>query len=78
MEGKKVKRLNRKNFKIDYSEERILLRIELFDEPVLRNILLDEFHRTFPQNDKGYKAAKIKELQRQIAELENGIDNVEA
>lgn len=78
IDGRKVKRLNRKNFKIDYSEERILLRIELFDEPVLRNILLDEFHRTFPQNDRGYKAAKIKELQRQIAELENGIDNVEA
>ncbi len=78
IDGKVEKRLYREDFKKDFSAGRLLMRIDLFDEPVLKNILLEEFHRTFPSFDKGYKAAKLKELYRQIKELEEEQDDVEA
>lgn len=78
IDGRPEKRLYRDDFKKDFSAGRLLMRIDLFDEPVLKNILLEEFHRTFPSYDKGYKAAKLKELYRQIKELEEEQDDVEA
>lgn len=69
VDGKSEKRFSFEHFKIDFTEEGLLSGIEMFDEPVVKQILLEEFHRTFPENDGGYKAAKRRELERQLAEL---------
>jgi hypothetical protein len=69
-DGENEKRFSLDYFKQDFSEASILERIELFDEPVIKNLLLEEFHRTFPKNEKEYKEAKRSELLRQIKELE--------
>ncbi|RRD79870.1 hypothetical protein EII14_04975 [Alloprevotella sp. OH1205_COT-284] len=54
----------KKNRKAD--DKKIHERIMLIDEPIIRNVLLEEYHRVFPETDK---EQKIKELQRQIDEL---------
>lgn len=69
VDGKNEKRFSFEHFKVDFSEESLLRKIEMFDEPVVKHILLEDFHRTFPENDCGYKAAKRRELERQLAEL---------
>lgn len=69
VDGKNEKRFSFEHFKVDFSEESLLRKIEMFDEPVVKHILLEDFHRTFPENDGGYKAAKRRELERQLAEL---------
>lgn len=70
VDGKNELRFSFDYFKSDFPEDVLLSRIELFDEPVVKQILLEEFHRTFPENDGGYKAARKRELERQLAELE--------
>lgn len=70
VDGKNELRFSFDYFKSDFPEDVLLSRIEMFDEPVVKQILLEEFHRTFPENDGGYKAVRIRELQRQLAELE--------
>ena len=70
VDGKNDKRFSLAHFKEDFPEDALLSRIEMFDEPIIRQILLEEFHRTFPENDGGYKAAKRRELNRQLAELQ--------
>jgi hypothetical protein len=69
VDGKNERRFSFEHFKEDFSEESLLRKIEMFDEPVVKHILLEDFHRTFPDNDGGYKAAKRRELERQLAEL---------
>lgn len=69
VDGKNEKRFSFEHFKVDFSEESLLRKIEMFDEPVVKHVLLEDFHRTFPENDGGYKAAKRRELERQLAEL---------
>lgn len=69
VKGKNEKRFSFEHFKVDFSEESLLRKIEMFDEPVVKHVLLEDFHRTFPENDGGYKAAKRRELERQLAEL---------
>jgi len=69
VDGKNENRFSFEYFKKDFPEEGLLSRIEMFDEPVVKQILLEEFHRTFPESDGGYKAAKRRELERQLAEL---------
>jgi hypothetical protein len=69
VKGKNEKRFSFEHFKVDFSEESLLRKIEMFDEPVVKHILLEDFHQTFPENDGGYKAAKRRELERQLAEL---------
>lgn len=69
VDGKNENRFSFEHFKKDFPEEGLLSRIEMFDEPVVKQILLGVFHRTFPENDGGYKAAKRRELERQLAEL---------
>lgn len=69
VDGRDEKRFSLEHFKKDFSQECLLRKIELFDEPVIKHILLEEFHHTFPENDRGYKAAKKRELERQLAEL---------
>ena len=49
-------------------DTRIHEKIMLIDEPIIRNVLLGEYHRVFSETDK---EQKIKELQRQIDELKN-------
>lgn len=56
----------KKNRKAD--DTRIHEKIMLIDEPIIRNVLLGEYHRIFSETDK---EQKIKELQRQIDELKN-------
>lgn len=56
----------KKNRKADNT--RIHEKIMLIDEPIIRNVLLGEYHRVFSKTDK---EQKIKELQRQIDELKN-------
>lgn len=56
----------KKNRKAD--DTRIHEKIMLIDEPIIRNVLLGEYHRVFSETDK---EQKIKELQRQIDELKN-------
>ena len=56
----------KKNRKAD--DTRIHGKIMLIDEPIIRNVLLGEYHRVFSETDK---EQKIKELQRQIDELKN-------
>lgn len=70
VDGKNEKRFSFDHFKRDFPEEVLLSRIEMFDEPIVRQILLEEFHHTFPENDGGYKAAKKRELEKQLAELD--------
>lgn len=69
VDGKNEKRFSFEHFKVDFSEESLLRKIEMFDEPVVKHVLLEDFHRTFPENDGGYKAAKRRELEQQLAEL---------
>lgn len=69
VEGENDKRFSMEHFKEDFPEDVLLYKIEMFDEPVVKQILLEDFHRTFPENDGGYKAAKKRELERQLAEL---------
>lgn len=40
----------------------------LIDEPIIRNVLLNEFYKAFPTKDIDLK---IAELKKQIEELEN-------
>lgn len=70
VDGKNEKRFSLEHFKEDFPEEVLLSKIELFDEPIVRQVLLEEFHRTFPDNDNGYRAAKRRELNRQLEELQ--------
>ena len=69
VDGKNEKLFSLEHFKEDFSEQVLLSRVEMFDEPIVKQILLEDFHRTFPDNDGGYKAAKKRELERQLAEL---------
>lgn len=69
VDGKNIKIFSFDHFSSDFPVDSLLRKIELFDEPVVKNVLLEEFHRTFPENDGGYKAAKRRELERQLAEL---------
>lgn len=43
-------------------------KIMLIDEPIVRNVLLREYHKLFPLDNK---EQKIAELKKQIEELEN-------
>lgn len=43
-------------------------KIMLIDEPIVRNVLLREYHKLFPLENK---EQKIAELKKQIEELEN-------
>ena len=70
VDGRNERRFSFEHFKIDFPEDGLLKLIEMFDEPVVKHLLLEEFHRIFPENDGGYKAAKRRELERQLAELQ--------
>ena len=40
----------------------------LIDEPIIRNVLLREYHKFYPSNSK---EQEIAELKKKLAELEN-------
>ena len=48
--------------------ERLKNRDSLIDEPIIRNVLLREYHNLYPSNNK---EQKIAELKKKLAELEN-------
>lgn len=70
IDSRNERRFSFEHFKTDFPEEGLLKWIEMFDEPVVKHVLLEEFHRVFPENDGGYKAAKRRELERQLEELQ--------
>lgn len=43
-------------------------KIMLIDEPIIRNVLLREYHKFYPSNSK---EQEIAELKKKLAELEN-------
>ncbi len=54
----------------DLSSDIIMNRILLIDEPVVSQILLEEFSRTFPNDPNKIKELKRAELRRQLQELD--------
>ena len=57
-----------------YGNEKLLQLINMIEEPVVRRVLMDDYHRTFPEDKEGYKKSlsqMIESLERQL----NGIDN---
>ena len=58
VDGKNERRFSLEHFEEDFPEDELLNKIEMFDEPIVKQILLEEFHHTFPENDGGYKEAK--------------------
>jgi len=62
----KMERFSKEHINVDMLK--IHEKIMLIDEPIIRMALLDEFHRVSHDNNT---ELKIKELERQIQELEN-------
>ena len=62
-------RFSYKYFNIDLSPDIIKNRILLVDEPILFNILMNEFSKTFPMLIKEQKELKKADLLRQLKEL---------
>ena len=62
-----LKNIAENNGAIDKSVE-LHDKIMLIDEPIIRNVLLREYHNLYPSNNK---EQKIAELKKKLAELEN-------
>ena len=60
-------------FKEVYGKNKLLQLINMIEEPVVRRVLLDDYRRTFPDDNDGYKNSltqMIQNLQKQLEELE--------
>lgn len=57
-------------FKYVYSPEVLLSQINLIGEPIIRRVLLDDYKRTFPNNEGEYKASLKALLTEQLKALE--------
>ena len=56
-----------------YGESKLLQLINMIEEPVVRRVLIDDYRRTFPDDNNGYKHSltqMIQNLQKQLEELE--------
>ena len=60
-------------FKSYYSKERIRATIDLFDEPIIKKVLLDDYYEIFP--DDRANEELIVSLERQLTELKNTIQS---
>lgn len=69
--GTKERLFSYEHFCIDLSDNQLLLRINLIDEPVLRKVLLEEFLDIFPIHKDKIKAQRIAKLKEEIEKLEN-------
>lgn len=59
-------RFSEEGFQMVYSREVLLSQINLVEEPVVRRVLLDDYHRTFVEDAAGYKRSMRSLLQSQI------------
>lgn len=57
-------------FEMVYSQEVLLSQINLVEEPVVRRILLDDYHRTFVNDEDGYKKSMKALLKAQLDALD--------
>ena len=57
-------------FKYVYPPEVLLSQINLIGEPIIRRVLLDDYKRTFPNNEGEYKASLRALLKEQLKVLE--------
>lgn len=56
-----------------YGKNKLLQIINMIEEPVVKRVLLDDYRRTFPDDNDGYKNSltqMIQNLQKQLEELE--------
>lgn len=60
---------NNDAFKMVYSQDVLLSQINLVEEPIVRRVLLDDYHRTFVDDENGYKIAMRALLQSQLDAL---------
>ena len=64
---------NKKAFKEVYGQEQLLRLINMMEEPVVRRVLIDDYHRTFPNDREGYKQSlsqMIESLQGQLKAID--------
>lgn len=65
-------RFNTNAFEEVYGKEKLLRLINQIEEPVIKRVLLDDYHRTFPSDSEGYNKTleqMIRNLQQQMDEL---------
>ena len=56
-------------FKMVFSREILLSQINMIEEPIIRRVLLDDYHRTFIDEEAGYKKSMRALLKAQLAAL---------
>lgn len=56
-------------FKIVFSQEILLSQINMVEEPIIHRVLLDDYHRTFIDEEAGYKKSMRALLKAQLADL---------
>ena len=56
-------------FKMVFSQEILLSQINMIEEPIIRRVLLDDYHRTFIDEEAGYKKSMRALLKAQLAAL---------
>lgn len=60
---------NFEKFSESYPKERIKETIELFDEPIIKKVLLNDYYEVFPDDKKSMKEEEIKKLEKQLDSL---------
>ena len=67
----KKPKFNQVGFDYVYPKEVILSLINLIEEPIMRRVLLDDYRRTYPEDEISYKQSMRALLQSQIDALSN-------
>ena len=67
---------NLEEFRESYPKERIKATIELFDEPIIKKVLLNDYYETFPEDKKSKKEEEIKKLEEQLDSLKKAAQKV--
>ena len=70
---KDITRLNYKNFCFDFSEDKLRQRIRIIDEPLVRNIILQELDRVFIKSEEEQRQAKINFLESELKRLKGEV-----
>lgn len=65
-----MSQFSEEGFKYVYPPEILLSQINLIGEPIIRRVLLDDYKRTFPNNEGEYKASLKALLTEQLKALE--------
>ena len=72
--NKKRQFFNVKEFCSSYSKESIKATIELFDEPIIKNVLLNDYYEAFPSKKNEEYVKLRKKLEIQISSLKNAAE----